>query len=442
MHESLDIRPSGLNLMRFAFPTIAASLLTHIYAVVDGIFVSYYLGTDALSAVNIIMPFLTIVVAVSYMVAVGGNAYISFQLGEGKIVEARENFSMLTVFCIGMCSFLALLAIILRNPIIYFLGSDDTLFRLCERYAIPLFLSIPFQAFTVIFQMFFVTEGKPVIGMCISFFGGVSNIALDYIFLRHLSLGISGAAMASGISYAIPSTIGFYYFCFQRKGNLCIVWPKVRFDVLLHMASNGASEMVNMLSASVIYIVMNNLVMRLAGSDGEAAVAIILYVNSLLTSLFVGYSMGVAPIISFRHGQKNYEQLRQTHISNLIVITFTACFSATLGLILAEPIVGMFAHNNDIVKELAIRGFFIYEIGFLFMGQNLYASSFFTALNNGKTSATISFFRTILFLLPFLWILSSLYGLVGLWIAEPLSEFCAFLVTLLCLSKEKNVYHY
>ena len=442
MQGSLDIKPSGLYLIKFALPTIIASILTHIYTVVDGMFVSNYLGTDALSAINIVMPFLTIVVAVSYMIAIGGSAYISYQLGEGKIDEARENFSMLIVFCVGICTAFVLMAILLRRPVIYLLGSDDSLFPLCEEYAIPLFASIPFQAFTVIFQMFFVTEGKPVLGMCVSFLGGISNVALDYIFLRHLSMGITGAALASGIGYAIPSAIGFYYFFFHRKGILCIVYPKIRPHVLFHMASNGSSEMVNMHSGSIVYIVMNNLVMRLAGSDGEAAITIIIYVHSLLTSFFAGYSMGVAPVVGFRYGQKDYEQLRKTHGTNFRVITIISLFSIALGFSLAESIVDIFSDGNYAVRTIAIEGFSIYATGFLFLGHNLYVSSFFTALNDGKTSAILSFFRTVIFLLPLLCILSFLYGLTGIWIAEPLSEFCSWLISYFRLVKKKDVYHY
>ena len=442
MEESLDIRPSSISLIKFALPTIAGSILSNLYSVVDGIFVSGILGTDALSAVNLIMPFLTIMIAVSYMVATGGSAFIACQLGEGKVEEARENFSMLTIVCVGMCVLFILLGIFLRRPIIYFLGADAALYSLCEQYALPLFLSIPFQAFAVIFQMFFVTEGKPTLGMYCSFLGGLANIILDYVFLKLLPLGIAGASLASGIGYSIPSVIGFHYFLIQRKGVLRIVLPIFRFRVLLYMAMNGVSEMVGMLSGSAIFIVMNNMVMRLVGSDGEAAITIILYVHSLLTSLFAGYSMGVAPVISFRYGQKDYEKLKHTHIINLYIISATALLSVALGLLLSKPIVGVFAHENQAVKDMAVKGFYICAAAFPLLGYNVYASSFFTALNDAKTSAILSFCRTVVFFLPLLFILTLKFGLTGLWAATPLSEFCSFLISLMYWIRKQKAYQY
>ena len=442
MEDSLNVAPSCVSLIKFALPTIAGSILSNIYSIVDGLFVSNILGTDALSAVNIILPFLTIVVAVSYMVGIGGSALIATQLGEGKKKEARENFSMLTVFCVGNCALFAFLGIIFHRQIIYFLGANDILYPLCEQYAVPLFLAIPFEAFTVIFQTFFVTEGKPFLGMCIAVLGGLSNIALDYLFLNKFALGIAGAALATGIGYAIPSVIGFYYFLFWRHGVLYYVYPVFRFEVLLHMASNGISEMVSMLSGSAVFIAINNLIIRLAGSDGIAAMTIILYMQSLLASLFSGYSMGVGPIISFRYGQQDYKSLKATHLSNIYIISVSAIVAIIVGLFFANPLVSIFVHGDSVVKEKAVNGLHIFTGAFLFLGYNMYASSFFTALNDARTSAILSFFRTLGFSLPLLFILSAFWGLTGIWIAEPLAEFLSFLMSVAYWIRKSNAYHY
>ena len=334
------------------------------------------------------------------------------------------------------------LGIIFRRQVIHLLGADNSLYLLCEQYAIPLFLAIPFEAFTVIFQTFFVTEGKPIFGMYTAVLGGLMNIALDWLFLKKFELGISGAALATGIGYAIPSFIGFYYFLFRRKGILYYVRPIFRFKVLLHMAGNGISEMVGMLSSSVVFIVINNLVIRLAGSDGVAAITIILYVQSLLASLFSGYSMGVGPVISFRYGQRDYRNLKYTHDANLHIISVSSILAVLMGITLTDPLVDVFAHGNNAVKEMAVNGLRIFSGAFLFLGHNTYASSFFTALNDGRTSAILSFFRTLVFLLPSLCILSTFFGLTGLWTAEPLAEFLSFLMSVMYWIRKGEIYHY
>lgn len=442
MNEKLEISPKPSALLKFALPTMIGEVFTNIYSIVDGLFVTNLIGTDALSVVNIVMPFLMIITALGFMVGAGGSAYISRQIGEGKQHEARENFSMLMIFCVGICAVFSVLGIAFRKPVLHLLGADDFLYPLCEQYAVPLFSIIPFAAFSILFQMFFVTEGRPALGMSVSVLGGVTNIFLDYLFLKHFEMGISGAALATGIGYAVPSVIGLYYFVIRRRGILCFVKPKFRIKALLKMAGNGSSEMVNMISGSITTIVINNVVMRLAGSDGVAAVTIIFYVQSLLSSMFTGYSAGIAPLTSYRFGQRDDEKLAQMHRINKRTIISAALIATALCYALAKPLISIFSSKNIEVAQMAVSGMYIFAPGLVFMGLNMYASSFFTALNDSKTSAILSFFRTLIFTVALLLILPPILKLTGMWIALPLAEILAAVMSVYYLKSKKGVYHY
>lgn len=442
MNEKLEIYPKLSALLKFALPTIIGEVFMNIYSIIDGIFVTNLVGTDALSAVNIVMPFLMIITALGFMVGSGGSAFISKQIGEGKQREARENFSMLIIFCVGICAVFSVLGIVFRKPVLRLLGADDFLYPLCEQYAVPLFAIIPFAAFSILFQMFFVTEGRPALGMSVSVMGGVTNIFLDYLFLKQFEMGISGAAIATGIGYAVPSVIGLYYFSIRRRGVLCIVKPKFRIKILLKMAGNGASEMVNMISGSISTIVINNIVMGLAGSDGVAAVTIIFYVQMLFASIFTGYSAGVAPLTAYRFGQRDDEKLAKMHRINKRLIISAALVATVLCYVLARPLISVFSSGNTDVAEMAVTGMYIFAPGLVFMGLNMYASSFFTALNDGKTSAILSFFRTLIFTVALLLILPPIFKLTGMWIALPLAEVFAVMMTAYYFKTKKGDYHY
>ncbi|MCM1333718.1 MAG: MATE family efflux transporter [Bacteroides sp.] len=442
MNEKLEISPKPSALLKFALPTIIGQVFSNIYSIIDGLFVTNLIGTDALSAVNIVMPFLMIITALGFMVGTGGSAYISRQIGEGKQREARENFSMLMIFCVGICAVFSVAGIVFRTPVLRLLGADELLYPLCEQYAVPLFAIIPFAAFSILFQMFFVTEGRPSLGMSVSVLGGVTNIFLDYLFLKHFKMGISGAALATGIGYAIPSVIGLWYFVIRRRGSLYFVKPRFRIRVLFQMAGNGASEMVNMISGSISTIVINNIVMGLAGSDGVAAVTIIFYVQALLSSIFTGYSAGVAPLTAYRFGQSDDEKLAQMHRINKRLIILSALTATILCYALAEPLISIFSNNNIEVAGMAVTGMYIFAPGLVFMGINMYASSFFTALSDGKTSAILSFFRTLVFTVVLLLILPPILRLTGMWIALPLAEILSTFMTIYYFKAKKGVYHY
>lgn len=296
MDNKLNIKISAGALLRYALPTIISTVFMSVYQMTDGIFVARLINTTALSAVNIIMPLIMVSVALGMMLASGGSAIIAKRMGEGKEQAARENFSLLIVVSIIGGVALSVLGLVFINPLIRFLGANDTIYQYCYDYAFTSLLLFPFGIMAMLFQVFFITAGRAALGMAISMLGGVVTVALDYICIALLDMGITGAAVSTGVGYAVPGLIGLLYFIFNRKGSLYLVRPKMDGQVLIKTCTNGASEMVTSLSQSVITILFNNVLMRMAGENGVAAITIILYVQGLLNSAFMGYSTGIAPI--------------------------------------------------------------------------------------------------------------------------------------------------
>lgn len=442
MGKSLDIEINYSKLLKFALPTIIANVFIGIYSTIDGIFVSNFIGTDALSAVNIVMPLLMISVAVGTMFGTGGNALISKKLGEGKNQEAKQNFTLLIISTVVISSIISIIALTFRKPILYMLGANNVIYNLCESYAVPIFFIIPFTLLGILFQMFFISEGKPTINMISSIMGGIVNILLDYILIVKLNMGLQGAAIATGIGYSIPSIIGLIFFSRNKKGILQFTKPKLDIDVIIHSSSNGSSEMVSLLSSSIVTIAMNSIMIRLAGTDGVSAITIILYTQHLLSSVYMGYSTGVSSLISFNHGRKNTHNLKKIYKISIFTIITISIITFLLSLILSQPIIKIFTGSGTFVFEMASNGFKIFSISVLFIGINIFASTMFTALNDGKISAIISCLRTLVFLLISLMIFPALFGINGVWLSIPVSEILSIIVSIYYFNKYKNKYHY
>ena len=422
MEQSLDLKITPFNLIKFALPTVIAQMFMGIYSMVDGIFVSNVIGTDALSAVNIVMPYVLIVLAFGVMIGTGGSAIVSAQLGAGKNKEARENFTLLCIVCLAGCGMISGLSIVFREPLLNLLGASDALMDCCMDYALPLFCAAPLALLGMALQSFFIANGTPGLGMGLSVAGGVVNVFLDWLLIARLSLGTMGAALATGIGYSVPGLLGILYFAVNQKGNLFYVMPKMRKAVIGKAITNGSSEMVAMMSSGITTALMNNVVMRLRGEDGVAAISILVYAMSLLTSGYMGYAMGVAPITSFHYGAGNREKLKKENRLNFTIIAAAQVVMYLLGLLLRGRIISIYASSGTAVYEMAESGYSIFSIAFLLMGFNMYSSSLFTALGNGKISAMISFFRGLIFLSIFVYALSALFGLNGLFAAMPAAE--------------------
>lgn len=442
MENSLNIKVSTASLLKYALPTILSNLFMNIYSIVDQLFVSNLLGTDALSAVSIAWPLLSITLAVGVMISTGGCALVSNQMGAGDNEKARENFSFFTLFSVVVSAVFCVAGIIFREPILYAMGADDALYPLCEAYAIPIFMLIPFGMVSMVLQMFFVAAGKPSLGFWLSIAGGVTNMVLDYVLIAVIPLGIAGAAYASAAGYILQSVIAVAFFFTNRKGTLYFVRPRFNGKALLKACSNGMSEMVGMLAVTVTMIAMNVILMRLVGSDGVAAAAVILSAQTILSASYGGYIYGISPVVSYHYGAANYDELRKLYrvalktIAVMSVITFILAFPA------AKPIARLFADGSAAVTEMSVRGIFIFAAAFLMMGFNLFASGFFTALNDGKTSAILSLFRTLIFLMLPLLILPELLGVDGVWLSMPAAEVLSILLSVYYFRHFKSKYHY
>ena len=390
-HEnSLDIRASVGSLLKYALPTILSNIFMNIYSIVDQLFVSNLLGTAALSAVSIAGPFLAIALAVGTMIATGGCALVSNQIGEKKNEKARQNFSFFMLFSIAISTAFCVAGIVFRQQILYAMGADTALYDLCEAYAVPIFLLIPFAMVSIVLQIFFVAAGKPELGFWLSIAGGVTNIGLDHVLLAVFPLGVAGAAYATGAGYVLQSVIGVAFFLTNRQGSLYFVHPRFDGKALLKACSNGMSEMVGMLAVTVTMIAMNLILMRLAGSDGVAAAAIILSVQTILSAGYVGYVQGIAPVVSYHYGAGNETELHKLYRATLKTIAVMSVVTFITAFPLAKPIARLFADGTENVIRMAVRGTDIFAAAFLLMGFNLFASGFFTALNDGRTSAILS----------------------------------------------------
>lgn len=429
-------------LIKFTLPTVIMLVFNAFYTMVDGGFVSNFVGTDALSAVNIVFPVVNLVFAVGIMLATGGSAVVAKQMGEGDSYKAKQNFTLLTACGLGISILTTLIGILFTEPIVWALGANSVIYAYCYDYAFYMSLFIPFAVLQVLFQYFFVTAGKPNLGLISTVLGGVANIVLDYVFIVPLNMGIKGAAIATGIGFTIPAIIGILYFSINREGSLCFVKPVFRVDTILKACTNGSSEMVSNLSAAVTTLLFNLVMMKLLGQDGVAAITIVLYAQFLFTAVFLGYTSGVAPLFSYNYGAKDTGRLKALFRLSMLFICICSVVAFILSIILAKPVVALFAQPGNNVFQLAIQGMRLFAACFLFMGVNIFASGLFTALSNGKVSAILSFLRTFVFIIAAILILPNLLGVNGIWLSIPIAELLALLVSLAYMIKLKKVYEY
>lgn len=429
------------SLLRFALPTMVMMIFMSLYSIVDGIFISRLLGTNALSAANIVYPVISIVFAVGIMLSTGGSALIAKKLGEGKEREAREDFSFLTLvsFLFGIA--ILLIGNIFIEPIVRALGSTDALLPYCVDYLSVSLLLAPAAMLQMMFQTFFVTAGKPLIGLMLTISGGVANMILDYLFMGPFNMGISGAALATGIGELIPAVIGLFYFLFTRH-SLYLTKPVVRFQVLKESCFNGSSEMVTNLSTAVVTYLFNITMLKFLGEPGVAAITIVLYGQFLFNALYMGFSMGVAPVISYNHGRQNLPLLKRIFKICIGFISISSILITIMALVSSPVIVEIFTPIGSATYDIAKTGFFLFSINYIFAGINIYSSSMFTAFSDGKVSALISFVRTFVLIVLNILLLPYLIGVNGVWLAVPAAEFMTLFLSVYLFYKKRDVYHY
>lgn len=442
MENELNIPIQLKNILKFSLPTIVAMLFMSIYSIVDGVCVSNFVGTNALSAINVVMPIIIVTMALGTMLGTGGSAIIAKKMGEKILEEAKGEFSFILLICFGAAIIISSISLIFLNPILKFLGTTELLYNDCKIYTQIALYFAPIIMPAITYQMFFITAGKTQLGLLSSVIGGVTNIVLDLVFVGKLNWGIAGAAVATGLGYSIPGIIGTIYFFCARKGSLYFIKPRVDFKMLLKSCTNGASEMVTSLATAIITVLLNLTLLNLAGEDGVAAITIILYGQMILAAIYQGYAMGIAPIISYNYGKEDKGALNKIIKLSLKLIIAVAAFSIIFTIIFTEPLIGIFAQEGTNVYQLATSGFRIFAISFVFMGFGIFGSAAFTALSNGKISAIISFFRTLVFIVIAIITLPKIIGITGVWLAIPIAEILATILSFYFLKKYKTVYGY
>lgn len=441
MKNQLDRDYGFGSLLRFALPSILMMMFMSLYTVVDGFFVSRFVGDAALASVNIVYPAVSLVLAAGVMLSTGGSAVVARLLGEGDERTARESFTLFTVFGLGIGLVFALLGLTAAEPISRLLGADEALLADCTVYLRILLLTAPAYMLQLVFEQFFVTAGKPGLGLGLIVGAGVANMVLDYIFIVPMGMGVAGAALATSVGYLVPGLAGAAFFA-SRKHGLRFIRPVWRPRMLLGACGNGASEMVTNLSNALVTFLFNLFMMRLLGSDGVSAITIVLYAQFLLTALYMGFSMGVAPVVSYNYGAENHARLHRIFRACSLFVVLSSVAVTAVSLLAHGAIVGLFSPAGSNVNAIATAGFLRFAPAFLFAGVNIFASAFFTALSDGKTSALISFLRTFGFILLALVTLPPLLGVDGVFMSVPLAEACSCVAAIFFLLRGRKRFHY
>ena len=429
-------------LFKFVFPSIVMMIFTSIYGVVDGFFVSNFVGKTEFAAVNLIMPFPMLLSAVGFMVGTGGSALVSMKLGQGRKKEANEIFSMLIKVLTVTGIVFSVLGIIFTKEIAILLGATDNLIEPCVTYGRILLIALtPFMLQNT-FQSFLVTAEKPKFGLVITVIAGLTNIVLDFVMIGVLKWGVVGAALATGISQFVGAFIPMAYFLKENDSELRFVKSKINCKSLLKTCTNGSSEMMTNVSMSLVNMLYNIQLMKYAGENGVAAYGVIMYVNFIFVAVFIGYSIGTAPIIGYNYGAANKKEMKNVLNKSIIFNIVSGILMCVAAVLLSGFLAKLFAGYDPGLFEMTKRGFSFYSLSFIVMGINIYASSFFTALNNGFISALISFLRTLLFQVVAVFLLPLVFGIDGIWLSVVAAEVVSLTVSVAFFLTNKKKYGY
>lgn len=429
-------------LLRFVLPSIVMMIFTSIYGVVDGLFVSNFVGKIPFAAVNLIMPFLMILGTIGFMIGTGGSAIVAKTMGEGKQEKANEYFTMLvkvTIYC-GLV--LSILGIIFTRPISVLLGAEGEMLEYCVTYGRIILIALTAFMLQNVFQSFFVTAEKPQLGLYVTVLAGLTNIILDFVLIAVLKWGIAGAAIATATSQIIGGLIPMIYFFRKNSSRLRFTKSKFNGQILLRTCTNGASELMTNVSMSLVNILYNFQLMKFVGEDGVAAYGVIMYISFIFIAIFIGYSIGSAPIVGYNYGAENYSELKNLFKKSLILITIWNIALTVLALVTASSLAKVFVGYDADLLALTSHGYKLYSLSFLIAGFNIFGSAFFTALNNGIISGLISFLRTLVFQVVAVMVLPIFFGLNGIWLAIVVAELCALIVTALFFITKRKHYHY
>lgn len=429
-------------LLRFTFPSIVMMLFTSVYIVVDGFFVSNFVGKTAFAAVNFIMPYLLILGAMGFVFGVGGSALIAKSMGEGKREEALAQFSLCVYVAIASGVVITVLGLWGLRPVAAFLGAEGEMLEQCVLYGRIILLALPAYMLQYAFQALFMTAEKPQLGLAVTVASGLTNMVLDVLLVAVFPLGLVGAALATAFSQAVGGLLPILYFALPNKSLLRLGRTHWNSRWMGQVALNGSSELMSNISMPLVGMLYNVQLMRVAGQDGVAAYGVIMYVNMIFLAIFIGYSVGSSPLVSYHYGAQNVDEMRNLRQKSLRLIAVTALVMFLSAECLAEPLSTLFVGYDDALCAMTTHGFRVFALSFLFAGFAIYGSCFFTALNNGPISALISFLRTLVFETAAIIVLPFLFGIDGIWISVVVAEFMAAVIAFALMAWKRKVYHY
>lgn len=431
-------------LVKFTLPTIIMMIIASVYSVVDGFFVSNFAGKTPFAAINLIMPCLMILSTAGLMFGTGGSAIVAKTMGEGDKAKANQYFSLFVYLAFGVGVVLAVLGMVFIRPIAIMLGAEGEMLEYAVQYARIILIALPFNVIQFLFQSFFVTAERPQLGLITTISSGVTNMVLDalLVLLFPLEYKLAGAAIATALSQVVGAMIPLIYF--GRKNSSILHLGKTIFErnAVFKACTNGSSEFMSNVSMSLVSILYNMQLMEYAGENGIAAYGVMMYVSMIFAAAFLGYSIGIAPVIGYHDGAQNHLELKNLLKKSTVVIGAFAVFMLISGELLAVPLAKMFVGYDAELMNLTVSGFRIFAISFLFMGYAIFGSGFFTALNDGLTSAVISFLRTLVFQVGAVTLLPMLFGIDGIWHSIIVAEFMAMILSTLFILGKRNQYHY
>lgn len=428
-------------ILKLVLPTIFMMLFMSLYTIIDGGFVSRFVGTDALSAVNIAYPYINFILGISIMLGSGGCALVMKKLGQGKDDEAKKDFSLIIIFSLILSFIISFFSFIFLDEIVKLLKGEGNLYNYTKEY---LFYVIIFVAPTIlkfIVEQFLVATNRQNIALFLSVTGGVLNIVLDYVFIVKLNFRIKGAAIATGIGYAIPAILGLIFFI-KKSSLLHFKKPTKSFNVILKSCSNGSSEMVTQLSNGLITYLFNVAMLKYIGEDGVASITIVLYIQFIVTAVFLGYSIGVSPKISYFYGNDDTISLKNIINKSFKIIGVLSICTYCIIMLLSPTLITLFTPKDTNVFNITLYGLKIYALSFLIVGVNIFTSAMFTAFSNGKVSALISFLKAFIFESLGILILPLFFSVNGIWLSVPVAQFIQIFVCIYFYKKYKNIYKY
>ncbi len=430
-------------LYRFCLPSIIMMVFTSIYGVVDGYFVSNYVGKTPFAAVNLIMPFLMIIGGVGFMIGTGGSALVAKHLGEKDENQARRVFSMMMTLTLILGVSISVLGIIFADKMALLLGADIEMLDYCVTYARTCLIFNTMFMFQNVFQSFLVTAERPKLGLVVIVAAGCTNMLLDFLFIAVFQLGVVGAALATGLSQTVGGLLPLIFFLRKNNGSkLHMVRTRLELRPVLQACSNGASELMTNISSSVVSMLYNHQLLTLAGENGVSAYGVLMYVSFIFAAVYIGYSIGTAPIVGYNYGAQNHAELRNIRVKSMRSMLIGGVIMVSLAELLAPVLAGIFVGYDKELFDMTVHAFRLFSFTFLLSGFNIWCSSFFTALNNGAISAAVSFLRTLVFQLAAGLILPIFFKLDGVWFSVAFAEVCAFIISVIFLIAKRKKYNY